>query len=673
LDHLQAALARLLEPWEIIVVVNGAPAADYWKLRDGHPEVRWQLHRGPPLGYTGAIAAGLVAALFGGIYLHNSDMVLEPEALTALLPWRAPSVFAIASQIFFDDPAKPREETGWSDLRLRSGRSEIYERTPEAHGLVRGGLYASGGSSLYDAELLRRFTANTWSYSPFYFEDADWGVQAWRNGLEVLFHPGSVAWHRHRGTVSRLHAPDEIERIVARNSILFDLRNQTDPARALGAAEASPLASLRELATGRSAMEISLIRAARRRAPFPDVDLERATHQLYARPVTADGRPLVLVVTPFCVLPPRHGGARRVWHLCNALRDRWRFILLTDEATAHDQSSWAHLRPFEGVHLIDDRPDGPEDRIGRILSHSHQALQSELDRLTAVHRPDLVQIEFVELSGLRPPTGLPSLLTAHDVLLSLDGQDREADRFERERLSEFTARIVCSKEDAELLAPLSSTIVPNGAIITPPRRSSAGNRLLLFAGPFRYPPNLQGVRQFLAIAFSDLRQRFPDVELAILGGAGAQGVAATDQLLRQTGVMVEEHVDDVRPWLERCALTINPQLGIRGSSVKVIESLGAGRVCVSTQDGARGFLDSDLPGLVVASDIAEMGDLIAKLLADEPRRLALENASGEKLKTFSWTEAAATLERVYCGLLGRGDALPFIVMAKKDSDFDAIE
>jgi GT2 family glycosyltransferase len=657
LDHLRAAVADLLEPWEIIVVVNGAPAANYRELRDGFPEVRWQFHPAP-VGFSGAIALGLTVARFGGIYLHNSDMALERQALTALLPWRAAFVFAIASQIFFDDAAKPREETGWSDLRLRSGRSEMHERTPEADGLVRGGLYASGGSSLYDAELLRRFAANTWSYSPFYFEDADWGVQAWRNGLEVLFHPGSIAWHRHRATVSRLYAPDEIERIFARNSILFDLRNQADPAPAIAAAETSPQATLNELASGRSVMEISLTRAAHRRAPFPDIDLERTTHRIYARPATADGRPLVLVVAPYCILPPRHGGAWRVWRLCDALRDRCRFILLTDEMDLYNDTSWVHVRPFESVHLIGGRPAGSPDRIGRILSHSHRALQAELDRLAAVHKPDLVQIEWMELAGLQPPAGLPSLLDAQDVLLSSDGRDWEADQFERERVSFFTARVVCSNDDAALLAPLSTTVVPNGAVIAAPRCSSAGSRLLLFAGPFAYPPNFQGVREFLRIVFPALRHRFPDVELAILGGIGAKALAAADPLLCQLGVTVEEHVDDVRSWLERCALTINPQVGIRGSSVKVIESLGAGRVCVSTRDGARGFLDCGLPGLVVAPDILRMSALIEELLADEPGRLALESSERERLSAFSWSESALTLAHLYSSLLGRQLEIP---------------
>ena len=42
------------------------------------------------------------------------------------------------------------------------------------------------------------------------------------------------------------------------------------------------------------------------------------------------------------------------------------------------------------------------------------------------------------------------------------------------------------------------------------------------------------------------------------------------------------HRDDVPALLARCALTINPLAQIRGSAVKLVESLAAGRVCVTT-------------------------------------------------------------------------------------------
>ena len=48
-------------------------------------------------------------------------MVLAPDALTKVLAYRRPEVFAVASQIFFVDPQRRREETGWGDFHTREG------------------------------------------------------------------------------------------------------------------------------------------------------------------------------------------------------------------------------------------------------------------------------------------------------------------------------------------------------------------------------------------------------------------------------------------------------------------------------------------------------------------------------------------------------------------------
>jgi len=143
---LRAALDRTPEPSEIIVVVNGAPMEDYAHLAAEYPCVRWE-HSEEPLGFTGAISRGIAVARHGGIYLHNSDMAVEPDAIATLLPWRSPNVFAIASQISFDDSAKRREETGWGDLRINDGQLDLFDRMPEPQSEVRSGLYAGGGST----------------------------------------------------------------------------------------------------------------------------------------------------------------------------------------------------------------------------------------------------------------------------------------------------------------------------------------------------------------------------------------------------------------------------------------------------------------------------------------------------------------------------------------------
>ena len=77
--------------------------------------------------------------------------------------------------------------------------------------------------------LLRRYAQDSAPYSPFYWEDAEWGVRAWQEGWETLFCPASHAVHHHRGTVGRYYDAAEVERIVRRNALQFDLRMGCTP------------------------------------------------------------------------------------------------------------------------------------------------------------------------------------------------------------------------------------------------------------------------------------------------------------------------------------------------------------------------------------------------------------------------------------------------------------
>jgi glycosyltransferase involved in cell wall biosynthesis len=98
-------------------------------------------------------------------------------------------------------------------------------------------------------------------------------------------------------------------------------------------------------------------------------------------------------------------------------------------------------------------------------------------------------------------------------------------------------------------------------------------------------------------------------------------------------------------------LTLNPLTGIRGSSIKVIESLAAGRACVSTEDGARGFIDAGFAGLLTTSSVAEMAGTVIELLRDEERRHRIEVPDAARLANYQWCRCAERQSALYRSLL----------------------
>ena len=225
LDRAHGACRALSEPSEVIVVVNGTPPSQYRRRRlQNHREFRWIFSR-KPLWYSGAVQRGLASARYDWVYLLNSDTMLDAQALESLLPWRAPRVFSIASQVFFRDPAQRREETGWTQFRNGNGPIEILDAVPGDDTTVRGTFYAGGGAGLFRRYLLQKLARASTGYEPFYWEDVEWGARAWRMGYDSLYCPASQACHLHRSTNRLFFSDREIDRILARNRFVFHFRN----------------------------------------------------------------------------------------------------------------------------------------------------------------------------------------------------------------------------------------------------------------------------------------------------------------------------------------------------------------------------------------------------------------------------------------------------------------
>lgn len=673
LAALFTALDRVGEPTQVVVVVNGAARERYDALRARFAAAEF-VHSDAPLGFSGAVRRGLAAARHDWTYLLNSDMRLAPDALAALLPWRAPDVFALASQIFQRGADGRREETGFVDWYVDASGIRAFHAEPRDEPQPCPALCAGGGAALFRTEPLRRYVDDARCYDPFYWEDADWGVRAWRDGMRVLFCPASQAQHLHRATTSRFYPPAELERIVERNRLLFDARHAASGDAAATLMQrvcALPYASQRELATRAVARAVFATRRLAETATLPaaplrlrqespqGIVLQGASHacRFRAAAAAAPGRPRVLLVTPFAVFPPRHGGARRVAGLLRGLVDDHDVMLISDEAGLYDARSLAPMDGLHAAHLVERGRDAGVAATGlaaRMAAHCHPRLVAAVDDALARFRPAIVQVEHVELADLvaRRSAGERWVLGLHDAVAAADFVDDGARRhFFGSTLAAYDAVTVCSDEDAALTPHRQVVCVPNGSAVALGgyRPSTAGE--VLFVGPFRYAPNLAGIRRFVAEAWPAIRAACPGTRLTVLGGDESAAIVAADPLLRQPDVAVLGHREDVPQLLRQATLTVNPLQGIRGSAVKLIESLSAGRICVSTHDGARGFADRGSAALVCVADVAAMATPIVELLRDDAQRHAREAPDRDLLEPYQWDRCAEHQRQLYRGLL----------------------
>jgi GT2 family glycosyltransferase/MoaA/NifB/PqqE/SkfB family radical SAM enzyme len=224
LDGLETAADEWPETVEAVVVVNGSPASLYSDLQARHAWVRWQFHE-RPLGFAGAVAAGIRAAQYDWVYLLNSDAVPDPAALAEAGRCRSPLTFSVASQIYLKDETRFREETNWTRLFVENGLAATHDLIPRS-GRTLDHFYAGGGASLFQTGLLRRLLAPR-AYHPFYWEDVEWGWRARKLGYRSRFCAASAVRHTQRSTIARHFAADSVDATIRRNRLLFQLRNFT--------------------------------------------------------------------------------------------------------------------------------------------------------------------------------------------------------------------------------------------------------------------------------------------------------------------------------------------------------------------------------------------------------------------------------------------------------------
>jgi GT2 family glycosyltransferase len=679
LASLYQGLAALDEPHQVVVVANGAARDVYDDIVARYPDLELVHQRGP-LGFSAAIHNGLRRVRYDWTFLMNNDMTLDASALRELCALRAGDVFAIACQIHQRSASGRREETGLTDWYTCSDGVQVFHAEPGDDEAARESLCASGGAGLFRTAPLRGYARDSRCYDPFYWEDVEWGVRAQQDGLSVLFCPRSHAWHEHRATTSRFYAESEIARIAERNRILFDARNAITDRSAdqlMTQVCGLPYASQRSLARLPLASGVLRNRWRARRAPrlaspppLPEPHrwatdlapsfshrLGRASAEGAGAESTPRSRPRVLFVTPFCVFPPRHGGARRIDGLLRELRRDFDIVLVTDEATIYDVRSFAFFDRLYAVHFVQrprDPSGGTADLGLRLREHCHPSLVAAVQAAMRRYRPDLVQIEHVELADLGR-LRLPSqrwVLGLHDAFGPEDFNDRaEGDRLRQRLVENYDALTVCSAEDWAMISHPRVVSVPNGSAPASTAYAPSASFQLLFPGPFRYVQNLEGIRNFLGHAYPAIKAAVPATRLLILGGEQAPARVAGDAVFSQDGVTVLEHREDVSALLSESALTLNPLTGIRGSSIKVIESLAAGRVCVSTEDGARGFIDAGFAGLLTTTSIGGMASVVIELLRNQARRHRIEIPDAARLADFQWRRSAERQSALYRTLL----------------------
>jgi polysaccharide biosynthesis protein PslH len=219
-------------------------------------------------------------------------------------------------------------------------------------------------------------------------------------------------------------------------------------------------------------------------------------------------------------------------------------------------------------------------------------------------------------------------------------------RYEAEQCRRFAHVITVSPSDADMIrreyAAVSVGYVPTGVDLqyfspSGPRRRES--RELVFIGSMDWMPNDDGIRWFTTDIFGRIQERVAGARLLIVGRAPSSGLR--ELAARNPAIEVTGSVADVRPYLERGAISVVPLRVGGGTRLKIYEAMAMGIPVVSTSIGAEGLPLRNGEHLLVADTPEEQVTAICTLFSDQARAgLLAANALAYVREHCSWDAVA---------------------------------
>lgn len=232
--NLPAVLDCSTETEEIeYIVVDDASADDSPSMLAKHfPCVR-VIALNANVGFGAAANLGVESARGEFVVLLNSDMQPQPNYLAALLEHlQQPDSFAAMAQQIVPEETRTIFRGGTIGAFKRGFYRHEYvvRAAPDPGKRAQPAFYAPGGGAAFVRRKMLELRGFDALFAPFYWEDVDLSVRAWRRGWRIHYEPGSRIIHPWSKTIYNKYSNSYIRTVSARNACLMVWKNALDPA-----------------------------------------------------------------------------------------------------------------------------------------------------------------------------------------------------------------------------------------------------------------------------------------------------------------------------------------------------------------------------------------------------------------------------------------------------------
>ncbi|HAS39648.1 MAG TPA: glycosyltransferase family 2 protein [Microscillaceae bacterium] len=209
--------------FEVIVVDDASTDESVDFLKTAFPQVIL-LQNERNRGFSPTINRGIMAATKDLVLALNSDVKLTPNYFLPLFKYfTKPDTFGVMGRILDLDGKKVQDVAKYpqqkSTGKIKSTIDFVLEPMPNDFWVP--SLYLSGANALVDREKIQELGGFDEIYAPFYVEDVDLSVRAWRLGWSCYYEHEAVCHHPESVTIANYHKKRKIYVISARNKLIM--------------------------------------------------------------------------------------------------------------------------------------------------------------------------------------------------------------------------------------------------------------------------------------------------------------------------------------------------------------------------------------------------------------------------------------------------------------------
>ncbi|SKB69972.1 Glycosyltransferase, GT2 family [Daejeonella lutea] len=207
--------------FEVIIVDDCSTDNSVEFLQGNFPQVRLLINSSNS-GFSKTINTGIFAAKNDLVLLLNSDVKLTSNYFADQLKYfLSDDTFGVMGKII-----------GWDDEIVQDGakyprfegfklKTSFNYLIKDEHKPLQYSMYLSGANALVDRQKLLQLAGFDEIFTPFYMEDVDLSVRAWRVGWKCYFEPLSICRHRVSTSIATKEKKQFIKTVYNRNKMYF--------------------------------------------------------------------------------------------------------------------------------------------------------------------------------------------------------------------------------------------------------------------------------------------------------------------------------------------------------------------------------------------------------------------------------------------------------------------